>query len=109
MSLNQSCCTGSDGIPTKVLRIAANYVASPIACIINKSFEQGIFPSKFRIAKVIPVFKNGNSDYTENYRPIFLLNNLCKITEKAIYVRIFNFLMLIIYYLIISMVSERVT
>ena len=35
-------------------------IASPLAELINKSFQSGIFPDIFKIAKVIPVFKRSH-------------------------------------------------
>ena len=42
----------------------------------------GIFPSEMKIAKVIPLFKNGNKSDFSNYRPISLLSQFSKILEK---------------------------
>ena len=46
----------------------------PLCNIFNSSLSKGIFPEKLKIAKVIPVFKNGSSDIlNNNYRPISVL------------------------------------
>ena len=39
-------------------------------CVINMSLKEGIFPSELKHAKVIPIFKSGESDKVHNYRPI---------------------------------------
>ena len=91
-SLNKSNSTGPDGISSKILRLAVNYIADPLSHLINNSFQSGFFPTNLKIAKVVPVFKKGDSDKTDNYRPISLLNNLSKIFEKIIYVRMIDFL-----------------
>ena len=57
LSLKTNHSTGHDGIGTKILQLAANYIAPPLTHIINKSFELGIFPDTFKTAKVIPIYK----------------------------------------------------
>lgn len=51
-----------------------------------------IFPSCFKIANVIPVFKKGDSSDVSNYRPISLLSVLGKVMERCIYKHLNNFL-----------------
>ena len=58
-----------------------------MSTIINSSFEQGVFPDLLKIAKVIPVYKNGPKDSISNYRPILILPFFSKIFEKAMYNR----------------------
>ena len=45
-----------------------------------------------KIAKVIPIFKKGDKQEVNNYRPISLLTGISKILEKIIYTRLINFL-----------------
>ena len=63
-----------------------------IADIINRSFLEGVFPSKLKNAKVVPVHKGGSRVDIENYRPISLLSAFSKIFEKVMYARLYDFL-----------------
>jgi hypothetical protein len=45
-----------------------------------------------KIAKVIPIFKSGDRQSMDNYRPISLLSNFSKILEKIVAIRLTNFL-----------------
>jgi hypothetical protein len=45
---------------------------------------QGISPEKFKIIRTVPIFKNGNSEHCDNYRPILLLPTLAKILKQHI-------------------------
>ena len=46
-----------------------------------------------KVAKVIPVFKKGDSDIVSNYRPISLLSIFDKLLEKIVCTRVTNFLL----------------
>ena len=52
--------------------------------MINQVFNTGIFPERLKLAKVIPVFKKGDSKLINNYRPISLLPVISKVLEKII-------------------------
>ena len=63
-----------------------------MADLFNLSFETGVFPSVFKTANVIPIFKKDSKlDYC-NYCSIFLLSNIEKICEKLVYRRLYTFL-----------------
>ena len=53
-------------------------MAVPFSLILNCCPTAGIFPSKLKLAKVVPVFKKGATDQLTNYRPISLLPSLRK-------------------------------
>ena len=61
---------------------------TPITKLFNKSVNTGVFPSKFKTAKIIPIFKKGDRELTNNYRPIALLPTLSKIWEKLINIQL---------------------
>ena len=63
-----------------------------MAGICNKSFINRIFPDKLKIAKLIPVFKNGDKKLFSNYRPISVLPQSSKIFEKLFYNRLIEFI-----------------
>jgi len=51
-----------------------------------------VFPSLLKKAVVVPIFKKGNPELVENYRPIALLSIFSKIFEKAMRTRLLTFL-----------------
>ena len=59
---------------------------------MNLSIETGIFPTKLKYAKIIPIFKLGNKDDPTNYRPISLLSNINKMFERLMYNRLITFI-----------------
>ncbi len=52
----------------------------------------GIFPDIFKTAKIKPLFKKGNKNEVQNYRPISLLSVFSKILERLFSVRMETFL-----------------
>ena len=52
--------------------------------MVNNSLSEGIFPECFKTAKIIHIFKSGDSNSTANYRPISMLHFLSKMFENLI-------------------------
>ena len=46
---------GLYSFPTRILRSARHILSHPLSELINKSVEHGIYPSKLKLAKVIPI------------------------------------------------------
>ena len=82
---------GPDGMSMKLLKIISNHVANPISLLINQSLVTGIFPSKFKIAKVLPLMKKANNYNIENFRPISLLNTISKVLEKCVFNQVYDY------------------
>ena len=59
-----------NGISSNFLKKIIFNIAKPLHHILQQSFEKGIVPSQLKIAKVIPIFKNGDRCNMDNYRPI---------------------------------------
>ena len=68
-----------------VLSKVIETIVKPLAHIFNLSFSNGIFPDDMKIAKIIPLFKNGRK--TDYCRPIFILSQFSKILEKLFSIR----------------------
>ena len=54
---------------------------------------QGVYPSLWKFANVIPIFKKDDRQSKVNYRPVSLLAYLSKISEKIVFIRLYNFLL----------------
>jgi hypothetical protein len=81
-----------DGISTKFLQKLAPEISWPLAHIYNLSLNSGIFPSRLKCSRTVPIFKAGRSDLCDNYRPISLLSTLSKVLEKMVCVQLVNHL-----------------
>ena len=51
----------------------------------------GIFPDAFKLSKVIPLFKKGDSSLLVNYRPISLLPTISKVFERVIHDQMYEY------------------
>ena len=43
-----------------------------------------MFPDDWKKANIVPVFKSGEKDHVENYRPISLLSIISKVMERCV-------------------------
>ena len=92
IDLNTKKASGYDELNNFLLKNTVNEIISPLTHILNMSLMQGVVPDRMKIAKVIPVFKKGNSEDLSNYRPISLLTSVSKILERLVYSRTLKFL-----------------
>ena len=77
-------CEGFDRIPNCVLYDCRVTLLTPLAGLFDKIYKTGVIPDQWKVSKVVPIFKKGNKDEIENYRPIANLCSTSKILEKLI-------------------------
>ncbi|KAK2138307.1 hypothetical protein NP493_8091g00001 [Ridgeia piscesae] len=75
---------GVDGIPPKLLLESVEQISIPLATVYNVSLEEGIVPLAWKEANIIPLFKKGSRNKSENYRPVSLTSVICKLLERLI-------------------------
>ena len=90
--LKSKSSSGVDFISNKLLKEIAPIIIVPLHYLINLSLETGFIPREFKIAKIVPVFKEGNRHDFNNYRPISLLSSFSKLTEKVVSRQLVGFL-----------------
>lgn len=73
------------GLSNKVIKLTIEYIQEPLAFIFSKCLELGYFADSLKISKVIPVFKNGDKQLPQNYRPISIVLIFSKIFESIMY------------------------
>ena len=78
-------------IPIRVLKICKQTFIPYLTIFFNKFIELGIFPGISKIGQITPIFKKGDPQLMQNYRPISTLPCLGKIFEKVIYTRLYKF------------------
>jgi hypothetical protein len=82
---------GIDEIPDYVVKQCITLLKKPLANIHNTSLESGTFPDQPKIAKVVPLYKKGDTRDIQNYIPIVLLSVFPKLLEKLVYNRLMAF------------------
>ena len=83
---------GHDEFPTFVGKLCVDSYIEPLTFLINSSLRTGVFPSELKLARVVPIFKAGDSSALTNYRPISVLTFFTKVFEKIVYNKLFNFI-----------------
>ena len=83
--------SGHDGISNTLLKVIKASISPSLTIIINQMLTTGIFPDAFKLSKVIPLFKKGDSSLLVNYRPISLLPTISKIFEKVIHDQLYEY------------------
>jgi len=71
-------------VSTKILKISARFISSPLSYIFNKSMLSGTLSTRLKYAIVKPLLKKGDKENIANYRPISLLTSFSKVFERII-------------------------
>ena len=75
---------GPDNIATVLLKEAASEMSVILCALFKKSIAEGTVPNVWKTANVTPIFKSGDKTLPQNYRPISLTSQVCKILESII-------------------------
>jgi hypothetical protein len=76
---------GPDDIPGFIIKGCSAILVPVLRHIFNLSLSQQHFPTAWKEATIVPVFKRGNPACVSNYRPITFLNNFSKLLEFIIH------------------------
>ena len=83
-SLSSNQASPIEGIPIKILKSSIHIYSEKLTNIVNECLINGKFPDTLNRADVTPIFKKGNGNEKENYRPVSMLSTLfLKIVSKA--------------------------
>jgi len=79
-----------DVLPSSLLRTCADVFAPAIATLANLLLQTGIFPTRYKQARVLPLLKNVGLDTSSpgNNRPISNLGTISKVLEKLVLARL---------------------
>jgi hypothetical protein len=85
--------SGLDSIRHQMLKKTCNTVCVPLSLLFNLSLSKSEFPTQWKTASVMPLFKKGDKSLISNYRPISLLSAVGKVFESIVFKEVFNHLM----------------
>ena len=86
-----SKATGIHNIPNKVLKASMNIISPSLCDIFTTAISSNQFIDDLKIAKVTAVFKAGERDNLNNYRPISVLPTIARVLEKLIYKQLHDY------------------
>ena len=90
-SLNISKASGPDLVSPRLLKEGANQLSTPLSKFFNRLINSGQFPQAWKKAHVTPVYKKGDKQICNNYRPISLLSILGKTMERSVHKYVYNY------------------
>lgn len=79
---------GPDKLSPRVLKECSAELAPSLTALYNMSLQLGRIPVQWKQANVTPIYKKGDKQLAENYRPVSLLCIVSKVLERCIYDRI---------------------
>ena len=83
---------GTSNIPAWALKDSISVITEPLCFLINAFLNEGKFPSDLKQAHVCPIFKKGDTEDPNNYRPISITAALSKVFEEVIREHITNYI-----------------
>lgn len=72
----------ADGLTVRVLELCGEAIIAPLTKIINQSVREGIFPTEWKLSRVVPLHKKNSKTNLKNFRPICLVKVPSKIMEE---------------------------
>ena len=90
--LKNGKAAGMHLIPNRILKNVKDILTPSITDIFNASIKSKTFPDDFKIARVTPIFKGGDTEDLGNYRPISILASIARIFERLLYKELHDFL-----------------
>ena len=90
-SLNSSKASGPNLISPRLLKEGANQLCTPLSNFFNRLITSGQYPQAWKYANVTPVYKKGDKQLPNNYRPISLLSVIVKTMERSVHKYVYNY------------------
>ena len=75
---------GTDDISGFFLKLSLPFIENSLAFLFNISIETGRFPDSWKVARVTPIFKDGDKTEKSNYQPISVLPVISRLFERLV-------------------------
>jgi hypothetical protein len=73
-----------DGISGEILKLGGEAMIPYLARLLDVTVNNAAFPSDWKKAIVVPIYKGGNRSLVSNYRPVSLTSVVCKQMEHVV-------------------------
>ena len=87
--LKDSRVSGVDQVPSFLIKDCSAVFLEPLLHLFNLISNTACFPTLWKTAKIVPIFKSGDRAHGKNYRPISLLCNFSKLFESVLHSQIY--------------------
>ena len=74
------------------IKLALPYIENSLAFLFNTSIETSQFPDSWKVARISPIFKDGDRTQKSNYRPISVLSVISKLFEKLVFNQLYQYM-----------------
>ncbi len=91
-SLDMTKSTGIDTIPSRLLKANDSTTYRALTHIFNRSITSANVNKEWTIARVTPIFKDGDRTEVGSYRPISILPVVMKILERETHNQLYSYL-----------------
>ena len=93
MNLKNSKACGLDNLDTYIIKLTRQAIVPSVCHILNLSIQTNKFPTKWKIAKVVPLYKGkGSKLEPKNFRPFAILPILSKVLERAMFKQLVSYM-----------------
>ena len=76
----------------RLIRECTDLICVPICDLFNLSFRQGKLPEDCKSVRVTPLFKQGDRENVNNYRPILVIPAVFEVSERTLYEQLYAYL-----------------
>ena len=83
---------GTDNISSYFLKLALPFIENSLAFFFNTSIETIRFPDSWKVARVSPIFKEGDKAEKSNYRHILVLPVILRLFEKLVTNQLYQYM-----------------
>ena len=85
--------SGIDWIDNKCIKLVASELNPAITKSINMSIRESIFPSSYKVSKLVPIQKKDtNPTMSNSWRPVNQLVSVGKLVERALFLQVVQYL-----------------
>ena len=75
-----------DDLDTYIIKLTRAQTIPSVCHILNLSIQSRKFPTKWKIAKIVPLYRGKGSKLDpKSYRPVAILPILSKVLERAMF------------------------
>ena len=83
---------GIDNISSYFMKLALPYIENSLAFLFNTSIETSQFLDSWKVARITPIFKDGDKTEKSNYRPISVFPVISKLFEKLVFNQLYLYM-----------------